>query len=169
MVEIIPKEPAKPARGLNFLFYLAIFLLFFSIISYFALNSFLKKAQEEVAALELALIEKMSPEEISLEEEILIAKKKIDDFSYLINQHLNSSRFFEIIQKNCHPKAWFSKFDLASRQGALKISGQTQNFETLGQQILILGEEASINKVNLEKFSISQEGKINFELSVSTN
>jgi hypothetical protein len=58
---------------------------------------------------------------------------------------------------------------LNSRQGALKIFGETQNFETLGQQILILRGEAAINKVNLEKVSIGKEGKINFDLSLFFN
>ena len=167
MVEIIPKEPPKLSKGLNFLFYFAIFLLFFSIIGYFVLNNSLKNAQEKVAVLGLDLIKAMSPEKISLEKEILVSKNKIDNFSYLIEQHLEVSRVFEIIQKNCHPQVRFSKFDLNSEQGKLLVSGQTQSFETLGQQILILREEDLINKVNLETLSMDKEGKISFDLSLS--
>ena len=169
MVEIIPREPKKLSTGLNILFYLAIFLLFFSVISYFVLNSLLKKAEAKIIVLELDLTREMPPEKISLEKEILADKNKIDDFSYLIEQHLEVSRIFEIIQKTTHPQVWFSKFDLNSRQGALKIFGETQNFETLGQQILILRGEAAVNKVNLEKVSIGKEGKINFDLSLFFN
>jgi hypothetical protein len=129
----------------------------------------LKKAEAEITVLELDLTREMSPEKISLEKEILASKNKIDDFSYLIEQHLEVSRIFEIIQKITHPQVLFSKFDLNSRQGALKIFGETQNFETLGQQILILRGEAVINKVNLETVSIGKEGKINFDLSLFFN
>jgi hypothetical protein len=167
MVDIIPKEAPKPSRGLNILFYFAIFLLILSIGGYFALNNFLEKAREEVAALELDLARAMTPEKISLEKEILASKNKIDNFSYLVGQHLKTSRIFEIIQKITHPQVWFSKFDFNSRQGELKISGETQNFETLGQQILILGDEEAINSVNLEKISITKEGKIDFDLLLS--
>ncbi|HUV81171.1 MAG TPA: hypothetical protein VMW21_01470 [Patescibacteria group bacterium] len=166
MVEIIPKEPAKPSKTLNLLFYLAIFLLFFSVISYFILSGFLKKTEEEAAALASALVQ---TEESSLEKEILTAKKKIEDFSSLIVRHLTPSEVFEIVEKNCHPKVWFSQFSLSSREKTLKVSGETDNFETLGQQIFILEEETALAKVTLESFSITSEGRINFELSLTLN
>jgi len=169
MVEIIPKEPPKLSTGLSILFYSAIFLLSICVIGYFVLNNSLKKAEAELADLELDLIKEMPPEKISLEKEILAYKDKIDKFSYLLEQHLAVSRVFEIIQKTTHPQVWFSKFDLSSRPGQLKIFGETQNFETLGQQILILREEATINRVNLEKVSIGKEGKINFDLLLFFN
>ena len=166
MVEIIPKEPAKPSKTLNLLFYFAIFLLFFSVISYFILSGFLKKTEEEAAALASALVQ---TEESSLEKEILTAKKKIEDFSSLIVRHLTPSEVFEIVEKNCHPKVWFSQFSLSSREKTLKVSGETDNFETLGQQIFILEEETALAKVTLESFSITSEGRINFELSLTLN
>jgi len=169
MVDIIPKEAPKPSRGLSILFYFAIFLLIFSIIGYFALNNFLEKAREEVAALKLDLAGVMTTEKISLEKEILASKNKIDHFSYLVGQHLKASRIFEIIQKVTHPQVWFSKFDFNSREGQLKLSGETQNFVTLEQQTLILKGEEKIDKVNLENFSITKEGKIGFDLSLSFN
>jgi hypothetical protein len=39
----------------------------------------------------------------------------------------------------------------------------------LGQQIFILEEETALAKVTLESFSITSEGKINFELSLLLN
>ena len=59
--------------------------------------------------------------------------------------------------------------DTYIENGVIKISGETKNFETLGQQIIILKEEAAINKVNLEKISITKEAKISFDLSLSFN
>jgi hypothetical protein len=166
MVEIIPKEPAKPSKILNLLLYLAIFLLFSSVVSYFTLSGFLKKTEEEAAALASALLQ---TEEAFLEKEISTAKKKIEDFSFLIDRHLKPSQVFEIVEKNCHPKVWFSRFSLASREKTLRLSGETDNFETLGQQIFILEEETALAKVTLESFSITSEGKINFELSLLLN
>ncbi len=166
MVEIIPKEPAKPSKTLSLLFYLAIFLLFFSVVSYFTLSGFLKKTEEEAAALASALVQ---TEEASLEKEILTAKKKIEDFSSLIGRHLSPSEVFEIVEKNCHPKVWFSQFNLSSNEKTLRVSGETDNFETLGQQIFILEEETALAKVRLESFSITSEGRINFELSLALN
>lgn len=167
MVEIIPKEAPKPSKGLNILFYFVIFLLIFAIGGYFALNNFLQKADKELASLKLNITEVMTPEKIALEKEILSFKDKIDMFSYLIEQHLESSKVFGIIQKVTHPKVWFSNFDFNSRQKTLKVSGKTQNFESLGQQLIILENEETIDNVDLETISISKEGGIEFNLSLS--
>jgi len=167
MVEIIPKESPKPSRGLNALFYFAIFLLILSIGGYFALNNFLQKAEGELETLKLDITKVMTPEKNTLEKEILASKDKIDKFSYLIGQHLQSSMIFGIIQKTTHPQVWFTKFDFDPRQKTLKVSGETQNFESLGQQILILEDEETIDDINLETISISKEGGIEFDLSLS--
>lgn len=169
MVDIIPKEASKPSRVLNILFYFGIFLLIFSIIGYFALARFSEKARAEVAALELDLAGIMTAEKISLEKEILASEDKINKFSYVIERHLAPSKIFELIQKTTHPQVWFSEFDFNSREGELKLSGETQNFITLEQQILILKEEEKITQVNLGNFSVTEEGKINFDLSLSFN
>jgi len=167
MVEIIPKEAPKPPRGLSLLFYFAIFLLILAIGGYFALNNFLQKADKELASLKLNITEVMTPEKIALEQEILSSRDKIDMFSYLIEQHLEGSKVFGIIQKVTHPKVWFSNLDFSPRQKTLKVSGKTQNFESLGQQLIIMENEETIDAVDLETISISKEGGIEFSLSLS--
>jgi len=160
MFGIVPKEETKKTGGLKALLFLAVFLLILSLVLYFWVSSSLKKASEEIAKLELAHNDLMSAEKISLEKEVLNYKNKIEDFSFLVEQHLEISGIFEVIQETAHPKVWFTKFDFNSAQNELKISGETENFEALGQQIIILRSEAGISKVNLNKTSITKEGKI---------
>jgi len=167
MVEIIPKEAPRPSKRLNALFYFSIFLLALAVGGYFALNSFLQEAEDDLASLRAEVSQIMTPEKIALEQEILTSKKRIDGFSSLIEQHLEASTAFEIVQRVTHPLVWFTTFDFDSRQGAFKVSGETQNFESLGQQILIMEKEEAISTVNLETISISREGKIEFSMSFS--
>ncbi len=167
MVEIIPKEAFKPSRGLNILLYFAIFLLFLSAGAYFALNNFLQKAENNVASLESEISQIMTPEKVALEQEVLSSKSEIDRFANLINQHLQTSAIFEIIQRSTHPRVWFTKFDLDSRQKTFSLTGETENFETLGQQILIIQNEEAISTVNLDTVSSTKDGKVEFVLSLS--
>ena len=167
MVEIIPKEAFKPSRGLNILLYFAIFLLFLSAGAYFALNNFLQKAENNVASLESEISQIMTPEKVALEQEVLPSKSEIDRFANLINQHLQTSAIFEIIQRSTHPRVWFTKFDLDSRQKTFSLTGETENFETLGQQILIIQNEEAISTVNLDTVSSTKDGKVEFVLSLS--
>jgi Tfp pilus assembly protein PilN len=167
MAEIIPKKTPKLPKWLNILFYLALALLIFSLASLFILNNSIKKSKNTLQSLRETLTKTKTPERITLEKEILNYEKKIEDFSLLINQHLENSKFFTAFQKTCHPKVWFSQFSLNSREKIATFSGQTQSFESLGQQLLILKNEDWIKDVELKSVSISKKGKINFSLSFS--
>ena len=169
MVEIIPKKASEKSKGLNILFYLAIFLLIIALGSYFALNSFAQKANERLTSLRSSISEIMTPDKSSTEEKVLTAKAKIDAVSRLIEDHLRGSKAFTIIERTTHPKVWFEKFDFDAEQKTLKLSGQTENYEILGQQFMIMENEKTIQKVVLETITKDQEGKVNFNLNLSFN
>lgn len=167
MVEIIPKEIPPIPKWLNILFYFALALLIFSIVSYFILGSSLRNAQKNLVDLKNTLAGEETPEKIALEKEVLNYDKKVKDFSQIIVQRSASSKIFAFIEKTCHPKVWFPRFSLDPRSGQATFSGKAQSFESLGQQLLILKDESLVKSLGLEKVSISKEGEINFELSLS--
>ncbi len=167
MVEIIPREVLPIPKWLNILFYFALALLIFSIASYFILNSSLRNAQKNLVDLEETLMGKETPENIVLEKEVLNYEKEIKDFSKLIVQRSASSIFFAFIEKICHPKIWFPRFSLNPKLGQATFFGKAKSFESLGQQLLILEDESLVKSLDLEEVSISKEGEINFELSLS--
>lgn len=165
MVEIIPKQIPGAANWLNTLFYLSLFLLLISIISFFLLGGFLGKNEQASADLDEALSLLQSPENLTLEKEVLSYQKKINSFSQLKGEHFQPSGLFEIIEQNSHPQVWFTQFNLETDQKKVTLAGKTQSFETLGQQLLIFQKAEEIREVNLEKVSISKESKIEFSLS----
>ncbi len=166
MVEIITKETPLIPKWLNILFYFALALLIFSIVSYFILDSSLRNAQKNLVDLKETLASEETPEKIALEKEVLNYEKKVKDFSRLIVQRSVSSKTFAFIEKICHPKVWFPHFSLESRSGQATFSGKAQSFESLGQQLLILKDESLVKSLGLKKVSIGKEGEINFELSL---
>jgi len=167
MMEIIPKETPRLPEWLNILFYILIFIFVVSIISIFILNSSLSNSLEELSSLETTILQKESPENVSLEDKILLYKDKIRDFSYLVDQHLITSKVFGIVEGFCHPKVWFSNFELNSREGELSLNGKADDFKTLGQQLLILKDEESIISYTLKDALIGNDGKIDFTILIN--
>jgi len=167
MVELIPKEAPQITRWLNIVFYFALILLFFSIISFFVLGNSIKTSQNKLQESRLTFSEAKTPERITLEKEILNYKKKIEDFSSLTPYHLENSTLFNLLEKTTHSKVWFSKINFSTEGGKVSFSGVTQSFESLGQQILIFKGENLISDVNLERISIDKTGRINFDMSFS--
>ncbi|MFH1462399.1 MAG: hypothetical protein ABIG08_01775 [bacterium] len=169
MVEIIPKKVSLIPQWLTVLFYLAFVLLVFSVFAFFILNSSLGKSQKALADLELALEERMTPQKIVLEKEILGYQKKISDFFSLLQGRLKIFKVFNLIEKDCHPKISFQQFSLDSQEAEIVLSGKADSFESLSQQILIFKRENLIRTVDLEQVLIDQEGKVGFRLFIFLN
>ena len=166
MIEIIPRPAKKLPLWQNLLFYFSIILLLITILSYFILGHFLKKSEKALQDLELTLARGKTIAELSLEKEVLSWQKKIEDFSKLIREHTLASNFFLFLEKNCHPKTFFSKVNLKPGANEAVLSGQAENFSVLAQQISILKSKKEIKDLNLSSIIIGKEGKVDFTLNL---
>lgn len=166
-IEIIPKKAPKLPLGLNILFYFSIVLVLVSFSGFFILNHLEKKSADNLQNLEEVLAKKKTPKETALEEEILKYQKKINNFSILINLHQSPLNSFSVLERTSHPKVQFTNFSLNSEEFEIVLSGKTESFQTLGQQVLIFKNENLIKDVNLSKLSIGKEGGAEFTLSLS--
>jgi len=164
-IEIIPKRKVKKVFWANIVLYLLLIIFLGFLVSYFILNKSQQKLTQEISELEKNLTR--TPAEKSLEEELTGYQEKVKDFGTLISNHQFPVNIFDFFEKVSHPKTWFNRFDLLPEQGAVSLSGQTDSFETLAQQILILKKEKFVKDINLPKVSISKEGKISFELQLT--
>lgn len=167
MVEIIPKPTEKVPWWQEIIFYSSIILLLITILSYFFFANSLKKSEKVLTNLEERLAREKTTEEIALEKEVLSWQRKIEDFKKLMGEHLLASNFFSFLESNSHPQVFFSKIDLKPREGKVLLSGQTENFSQLWQQISILKSKKEIKELNLSNLSIGKEGKVDFSLDLS--
>jgi hypothetical protein len=166
-IEFVPKPTAKIPLWLNFLFYFSILLLIGTVAANFALDYYQKKSEKDfknyVELIEMA----WTPEQKSLERELIGYEKKINDFSTLIELHKFNSNLFPLLEKNTHPQVLFSTVEFNSTENTVALSCQTESFQTLGEQILILKKEKLIKNINLANVLIGKEGKIIFNLNLS--
>lgn len=167
MVEIIPKETAKLPGWLNNLLFAFLIILLLSILSYFILNISVNRASNALQGLTTTLNDLRSLERSAAEREVLKYNNKIGYFFQLLDNHLETAKIFDLIQKSTHPQTWFTKFNLNATGDKAILSGKTRNFANLGQQILILEKSDWVSKADLQKVSISKEGNVDFELSIS--
>lgn len=168
VIEIIPKkEELRPPSLLSVLFYFSLVLLIISLFVGLLLFLFQKNSVKTLQNIEESLAQKGTPEEKVMEEKVLLGQKKVNDFGSLINLHQSNLKFFTFLEKLTHPKVFFSKVDLKIGKGYISLSGTAENFEALGQQILIFKKEKLIKNVNLLKISGSPQGKIEFTVGLT--
>jgi len=166
MVQIIPKPTKEVSLKHTFLFYFSIFLMVGTIIGCFLISYLKKEAEIKEEKLKKEL-EAIKEEILPLEKKLQLTKKKIDDFSLLINQHQKVSHFFPFFENLIHPQVWFSNFKFDGKRREVIVSGEAESFKVLGQQRLIFKGSPLIKKSTLSKISIGEEGKIHFTFNLS--
>ncbi len=162
-IEITPKRKIKIPTWVIVIGVFCVILVLAFLASYFYLYRSVKRMSREIEEKNSAAL----PLEMVIREkrgEILPIKQKIDDFNGLLSGHKKPLKIFEFLERICLPNVWFSTFNFTFEKGELAISGETDSFATIEQQVLILKQEPLIRDLNLSGFSMSEEGGINFTL-----
>jgi len=120
-------------------------------------------AQKKVAVeIETEQIVKNNTE---LSQRMVLVSRRLNDFSQLLKNHRLNSGIFAFLSAICHPRAQFTGLSIDENGTRLTLGMKTENFKTLGEQLLILKSNPQISNVSFSGLSIDKEGKIICSLS----
>jgi len=178
-IQIIPKEAAKLPLWQNILFYFFIGLVFTILAGYGVLYHFTKKAVEDFENMKKTIEQARTPQMNDLEKQMKSYEEKTEDFSSILDSHKIVSNFFGdfnkktgFLEKNTHPKVFFSEMNFDLTKETVTLLGQTEDFQTVGQQISLFKKEELkeiVKSIQLSKVEIDKDGKIDFTLIISFN
>jgi len=163
LIKIIPKPKPETPFYLNLLLWLSLALLIFLVGSFFFLKT--KVSDLEQRKVEIEKEFDYSQEKKELEREVRKSSMLIKDFSNIFQKHITPSKFFEFLESVSHPKVQLVSLQLDNKLFHVSLSGRTENFRTLGEQILALRQNKSINDLKVYNLFLDREGKVNFGLS----
>ncbi len=176
-IQIIPKEAAKLPLWQNTLFYFSIGLVFAMLAGYGVLYQFTKNAIKDFENIKKAIEQARTAQIIELESRLNSYEEKTEDFSSILNNHKMVSNFFgDFVKKtgfleiNTHPKVFFSEMKFDTAKEMVTLSGQTEDFKTIGQQISLFEKEELreiVKSVQLSEVKINKDGKAEFSLIIS--
>jgi hypothetical protein len=164
MVEIVPKPKEEVSIWLKILFYFSLIVLIGVILAFLILFGFYRKSEIYLKNLESKIYQLKTEPIRNLEGKLKETKKKIEDYSTILNQHIFASKFFKFLESNTHPKVSFSKMDLDVLNSKVSLSGFTESFTTLNQQIQIFEKSEEVKKINLTNISLFKEEKTKVEM-----
>ena len=167
MVNLIPRPIKKISKNQKILLYFLIFLVFSLTTSYVFLISLEKQALASLEDVEQRIFEQKTTEMGSLESTIQDYKIEVDEFALYLNSHILISNFFDFLEDSAHPNIYFSQMGLKPSSATVSLSGRADSFLTLGQQLMIFDGESLVKKVSLSNISLSEEGSIIFNISLS--
>ncbi len=169
MVEIIPKPVEEAPKWQVFMFYFLVFLLIATVIGYFIFLHLISKTTVYLQELENKIESKKGEEMLSLEKEVLYYKKKIKDFAPFLEAHIINSKLFDFLEKNTHPKVFFSDTKIKSVLREVDFKGGTDNFISLGQQISIFKQSPLVERLKIGNVGFGKKGGIEFDLTLLLN
>jgi uncharacterized membrane protein YraQ (UPF0718 family) len=176
-IQIIPKEAAKLPLWQNILFYFFIGLVCAILAGYGVLYYFTKNAVKDFENIKKAIEQGRTSQMNELENQLKSYEEKTEDFSDILDSHKIVSNFFGdfekktgFLEKNTHPKVFFSEMSFDLTKETVTLSGQTEDFQTVGQQTSLFKKEELreiVKSVQLSEVGINKDGKIEFTLSIS--
>lgn len=167
-IEITPKQKISSLPLIIIGAFICLSLALLLLISYFYFDFRIKKTSQELEekTKQILPLEQAVKKE---EQEIILTKNKIDDFSSLLSSHKKILNFFSFLERVSLPNVWFFDFNLNSREKTIFLSGQTDDFLSLEHQIAALKQEPLLEKVRTSEVLINDEGKVNFTFSLTFN
>ncbi len=157
-IEITPRRKIKSSAWSIVFTVFSLVLIAVLTISYFYLNSSIKKIKQEIQQKEKALTP--TPSEKTLDRNLLLFENQINVFKGLILKHRNLVNVFSFLENVCLPNVQFYDFGFDSSQNAVSLSGKTDNFVSLEKQILVLKNESLVKSVKISDLSEEKEGGV---------
>lgn len=165
LVKIIPKPKPEIPGWVNSLFWVALVLLVSTIILFlfFQGKASSLEGQRDSIKNQISEVETQAGE--IGEQDIIVLAEKVKYFFGLLGEHKFSSQFFDFLRVACHPYVQFSSLDLSTKDYKIRLSGKTESFQTLGEQLLSLKENENIQDLKVSNISLDQEGRVTFQLT----
>lgn len=102
------------------------------------------------------------------EKEVLDYRKKVDDFSAILNNQKFFSNALVFMEKNTLSNVSFSFFDITESLSEIRLSGETDNMSSLSRQIQVFEENKDyVKSINVLNSQLGASGVIKFVLNVS--
>jgi len=164
-LNIIPKpKPAlpfwvNPLIGLSGGILLVMIVLF--VFYYYQALSWNSKSE----AKESDYLALNTPENRAIEERVGKISEKLTKFSQAFANHKFSYVFFDFLKSNCHPNVSFSNLSFAPSSGKVALTGQTNNYKSLSEQIIVLKNIKELSSLEVSDIALDKEAKITFRLS----
>ncbi len=152
---------SKTTFFMLFLIILSIGVYLGSIIYGKKLNANLDSIKKEIVSLE----NKRDPEQ---EKTIIDLDTKMSILKEIFQKHTYWSLVFKKIEESMMPEVYFSdgKVSFEGDKVHLQFSANTLSYTSLAKQMVVFQEDPLTQKIEVSNISLSEEGGINFNLSV---
>jgi len=158
---------SKKVWWLDVIFYFVVSLLMATIICYFVFVIKNAIQKQEIEKLETDLLLVGTDEQKEQEAQVILYKKKINDFTKLIENHEFASNVFAFMEENSQPNVWFRQFNLDAKNSQVQLTGETESMDAFSRQTATFEKNEYVKNLGTLNSSATESSKINFNFSLT--
>jgi len=156
---IIPKPKEEEPTWVAAIFWSLVALLVVLVVPILIFQGQINGLAKKKAALQ-AEESKLVADNAGLVQRMTLVFRRLNDFSQLLGEHRFNSNLFVFLGTICHRRAQFTGLAISDASNHLTIGLKTENFKTLGEQLLILKSNPQVSNSKFSGLAIDKDGKI---------
>ncbi|OGZ58674.1 MAG: hypothetical protein A3B96_03900 [Candidatus Spechtbacteria bacterium RIFCSPHIGHO2_02_FULL_43_15b] len=94
---------------------------------------------------------------------------RLDALKFLLDNHTRNSKVFKLVEDLTHKRASFNAFEFGAEDGSLIMSGVTENYKTLGEQIIAFERSKDVSDLSITNVNLEFGGEVVFTVSFKVN
>lgn len=165
---IMPKQEEKEPAWVNVALVVGGLLLVVVLVPLFLSRGKVGKLEEKKQALTDQITGLIAENQAKARELSKIADR-VNDFSSLFREHRITSSLFAFLGSVCHPLVQFTSFDFSDENFRITLGVRTENFKTLGEQLLIFKQNENITEPKISSINLDRDGFVNAKFDFGLN
>lgn len=163
------QQSSEGMTWLDMVWYVALGLLLVAVFIYAELSLKIYLQTKQLATLDSQLGAAASKQR-QQELDVLAAKKSIDAFATLLQNHTVVSVAMDFVEKNTLPEVVFSSLNLSEPLREIRLSGQAASMDALSRQVQLFEQDKkAITKVNVVDSTANAKGVVSFTISLGAD
>jgi len=157
----------KKIWWLDVIFYFVMSLLVATILCYLVFivkNVFQKR---DISDFETKLESVGTTEQKQQETEVILYKKKINDFNGLMQNHEFASNVFAFMEEETQSNVWFTQFGLDEKSNQIQLTGKAEDMDAFSRQTANFEKNEYVKSLGTLDSSLGEAGEINFNFSLT--
>lgn len=166
MVEIIPKSPQTSPLLVRALLGVSV-AVFVAAFGGFLLLVFLgSRTENRIAELQALLGAEKTEAQTQLEQEVFLAKTRLEDFAGLAGLYKDVSPVFSFLESTVHPQVTFLAMNIDSVSQTVQLRGRAESFLVLDEQFAALQAREELSALSLTNLQLSEQGGVDFRMEI---
>ncbi|MBI2050084.1 MAG: hypothetical protein HYT35_01345 [Candidatus Staskawiczbacteria bacterium] len=148
-------------------FYFVISSLIAVVFCYLIFVAKVSLQKADIKNYEMSLATVGTDQQKEMEKQVFDFQKKINDYAILIKDQRIFSNILTHLEQNTLPNVWFSRFNTASKDADILLTGGTETVQTFSRQVSVFEESQYLTKITVLGTTLGEKNKIDFNLVLS--